>query len=265
MIDIHNHLFIGVDDGPKSEGDVIELLHQAEDQGITDIIVTPHHYSGDWLNPQETVLLNIKDIERIINEQQIDIKVYPGHEIRVNEKVIDELKSGYNMPLNDSKYVLIEFPFSDYPHFAEQLLYQLQMNGYVPLIAHPERCKPLIKNPDKLFDAIEKGAIAQVTSASVTGDLGDNLQETSLEMIKHNLVHIIGSDAHNAETRPFLLKEAYDVVERELGSEYVERLKANAEAILHNKDVRVKPPQKMETHYTKKSSSKKRKKFLGLF
>lgn len=156
MIDIHNHLFIGVDDGPKSEGDVIELLHQAEDQGITDIIVTPHHYSGDWLNPQETVLLNIKDIERIINEQQIDIKVYPGHEIRVNEKVIDELKSGYNMPLNDSKYVLIEFPFSDYPHFAEQLLYQLQMNGYVPLIAHPERCKPLIKNPDKLFDAIEK-------------------------------------------------------------------------------------------------------------
>ncbi|GGA98182.1 hypothetical protein ERX37_04530 [Macrococcus hajekii] len=264
MIDIHNHLLIGVDDGPKTEKDAINLLNQAQEQGITDILITPHHYSGDWLNSQSSVIENIKVIEKIISEHQINIKVYPGHEIRVNENVINELKSGYNMTLNHSKYVLIEFPFSDYPHFAEQLLYQLQLNGYIPLIAHPERCKPLIKHPEKLFSAIEKGAIAQVTSASVTGDLGENLKETSLRMIENNLVHIIGSDAHNAENRPFLLKEAYQVVEKELGEEYVDLLKYNAEAILNNKNVKVRPAKKMDTHYTEKKKVKK-KKFLGLF
>lgn len=264
MIDIHNHLLIGVDDGPADEAATYHLLLQAVDQGITDILITPHHYSGDWRTPKDKVMTEIKRVESIIAEHQLPVRVYPGQEIRINDKAIEELASGYNMSLNSSRYVLIEFPFNNLPFYVDNLMYELQLKGYTPLIAHPERCKPIIKQPDKLFNLVEKGAIAQVTGSSVTGDLGDNLQETSLEMIRNHLVHIIGSDAHHHEVRPFKLAEAYQVVEDKLGREYVDYLKFNAEAILHNKDVRVKAPRQMESHYTA-DRKRTKKKFFGLF
>ena len=147
-----------------------------------------------------------------------------------------------NLSLNHSSYVLVEFSFTDVPNYAEKLFFDLQMKGYTPVIAHPERCRPLKDDPRKLYDFIEKGAIAQVTATSVAGKLGEGLQRASLKMIENNLIHIVGSDAHHAENRPFTLKEAYEVIEAELGASYVEYLKYNAEAILHNKEIKVKAP-----------------------
>ncbi|WP_031547967.1 tyrosine-protein phosphatase [Salinicoccus luteus] len=264
MIDIHNHVLVGTDDGPQTEEEAVMLLQQAIDNGITDIIATPHHYSGDFVNPGSKVLEKMDTLNQIISQHQLDINVHPGQEIRVNGNFVEELKSGASIPLNQSQYVLVEFSFNDIPNYVDPLLYDLQMSGYTPLIAHPERCKPIIKYPDKLYDFIEKGAIAQVTAGSVAGALGENLKETSLKMIEAHLVHIIASDAHHAELRPFMLKEAYDVVEKELGSIYVEDLKNNAEAVLQGKEVKVKRPSKIETHY-KSSKKRKKKKFLGLF
>ena len=208
MIDIHNHVLIGVDDGPQTEEEVVLLLKQAIDDGITDIIATPHHYSGDFVNPGSKILEKMDELNQIISQHQLDINVHPGQEIRVNGNFVEELKSGAGIPLNQSQYVLVEFSFNEIPNYVDPLLYDMQMSGIHPLIAHPERCKPIIKNPDKLYDFIEKGAIAQVTAGSVAGELGENLKETSLKMIEAHLIHLIASDAHHAELRPFVLKEA---------------------------------------------------------
>ncbi|WP_342388761.1 tyrosine-protein phosphatase [Salinicoccus bachuensis] len=264
MIDIHNHVLVGADDGPQTEEEAVLLLQQAIDNGITDIIATPHHYSGDFVNPRSKILEKIDTLNQIISQHQLDINVHPGQEIRVNGSFVEELKSGVSIPLNQSQYVLVEFSFNDIPNYVDPLLYELQMSGYTPLIAHPERCKPIIKYPDKLHEYIEKGAVAQVTAGSVVGELGQNLKETSLKMIEAHLVHIIASDAHHAELRPFMLKEAYDMVEKELGSIYIDDLKYNAEAVLLGKEVKVKRPSKIETHYKSKKKRKK-KRFLGIF
>lgn len=262
MIDIHNHLLVGADDGPATEQDALDLLRQAQENGITDIIVTPHHYSGDFVNHRSKIFTEMEDLKNIIDKNNIDINVYPGQEIRINGDLVDELESGMNLSLNHSSYVLIEFSYTEVPAYAEKLFFELQMKGYTPVIAHPERCRPLKDNPEKLYDFIEKGAIAQVTATSVAGKLGEGLQRASLKMLENNLIHIVGSDAHHAENRPFLLKEAYEIIEAELGASYVECLKYNAEAILHNKEVKVKAPVQYKSDSKK---FEKRKRFLGLF
>lgn len=260
MIDIHNHLLIGVDDGPRLESEAIDLLKQAQSNGISDIIVTPHHRSGGFYNPQSKILEEIERLNQLICNNNIDIRIHPGQEIRVNGEIVSELKSKISLSLNHSKYVLIELPFSEVPHYVNQLLFDLQMNGFIPVIAHPERCKPIEKNPDILTGFIERGAIAQVTANSIAGVLGKEIQQKSLKMLKSNLVHIIGSDAHHSKNRPFMLKEAYEVVRKEIGPTCVNLLKFNAEAILNNKEVKIKSP-KQNLGVTQV----KRKKCLGLF
>lgn len=262
MIDIHNHLLVGADDGPATEQDALDLLYQAHENGITDIIVTPHHYSGDFVNPKSKILTDMEALKNIVKENDININVYPGQEIRINGDLVEELEAGLNLSLNHSSYVLVEFPFTEVPNYAEKMFFDLQMKGYTPVIAHPERCRPLKDDPRKLYDFIEKGALAQVTAISVAGKLGEGLQQASFKMIENHLIHFVGSDAHHAEKRPFMLKEAYEVIEAELGASYVEYLKYNAEAILRNKEVKVKAPVQYKLDSKK---VKKRKKFLGLF
>ena len=264
MIDIHNHLLIGVDDGPQNEEEALALMKQAIDNGITDIIVTPHQYSGDFINPKSKILEKMEEIKFLIGKHNLNLNVYPGQEIRINGELVHELESEINIPLNGSQYVLVEFSFTELANYTEKLFFDLQMKGYTPLIAHPERCRPLMKAPDRLYDLIEKGAIGQVTATSVAGALGEGIQEKSLKLIQNNLVHVVASDAHHASNRPFMLKEAYQVIEENLGEEYVHRLKYNAEAILHNRDVKVKPPKRWTPEESGRKKRKK-KKFLGLF
>lgn len=263
MIDLHNHILINVDDGPRSEADTLALLNQAIEQGITDIVATPHHQTRQYNTPGEVIHSKLKEVQNIIDHNQLDIKVHPGQEIHINGDIIKELKSGVGIPLNHSKYVLVELPFNSYPAFIDNMIYEIQMSGYIPVIAHPERCRPLFNQPSKLLKFVEEGAAAQVTAGSVTGKLGESIQEMSLKMIENHLVHIVSSDAHHAESRPFELKEAYEVILETLDESYVIRLTHNAEAILNDRPIKVKPPQNFTMNDRKRR--KKKKKFFGLF
>lgn len=265
MIDIHNHVLIGVDDGPQTEDDVVKLLEQAIEQDITDIIATPHHHSGSWKTPADVVSAKLEQVQSIAKKHHLNINIYPGQEIRINGDIIKELKNGESISLNHSQYILIEFPFGDLPLYAEQLFFDLQMQGYVPLIAHPERCKPILRRPEKLYDLVQKGSISQITASSITGGHGDGVQSKSLEFIENNLAHVIASDAHNAEFRPFELRAAYDFISQELGENYTERLKKNAESILNNKDVSYDEPVRLKSEMDSSQSKSRRKKIWGLF
>ena len=252
MIDMHNHVLIDVDDGPGTREEAIALLHQAADNGITDIIATPHHRNSYFDTPVSVVTEKLKELQTIIENEKLNIKIYPGQEIRINGEILQELKSGESQTLNNTQYVLLEFPFAEYPTYSEKLLFDLQMAGYIPIIAHPERCKPLVQTADRLFNLIEKGAYAQVTASSVTGTLGIQLKEYSLKMIENNLIHVIASDAHSAVARPFALKKAYEIITSELGKEYTDLLKDNAQKILNGRELTSQPPNEIASIRVKK-------------
>lgn len=262
MIDIHNHILIDIDDGPQNKEEAIGLLKQAIRNGVTDIVATPHHYSGDFFSPKNKIIEKTKEINEIIEEQHLEINVHPGQEIRINGDLLTELHMEISIPLNQTRYVLIEFSFTEIARFTEDLFFNIQMNGYTPIIAHPERCRPLMKDLNKLHEMIEKGALAQITAASVSGALGKSLQETSLKLIGHDLIHFVASDAHHETMRPFMLKEAYQIIEERLGAVYVEKLQKNADAILNSKEIVRTPPKYLGIEFKK---GKKKNKYFNLF
>ncbi|CAM4186547.1 tyrosine-protein phosphatase [Jeotgalicoccus halotolerans] len=234
MIDIHNHLLINVDDGPKSEEETLDLLKQAVDESITDIICTPHHHSGTYNTPADVVKEKLSEVKNIIDKHQLPVKVHPGQEIRINDDLIDELRTGEALTLAGSKYILIEFSFTELREDVDEVFTALRELGLTPIIAHPERCRPLVKNEQILARLIKEGALAQVTAASVCGEFGSDLQENSLELIQKGLIQIVASDAHHAEYRPFMSKEAFEIIENELGKSYVEKMKQTAAGVLYN-------------------------------
>ena len=239
MIDIHNHLLINVDDGPSSTKETVFLLQQAQSQGITDIICTPHHHSPAHITPSSVVYEKLSEVKNIIEDNNINITVHPGQEIRINDDIINELDNGEAITLANGKYVLVEFSFTELKEDVEAVFQKLRQMNLTPIIAHPERCQPLVEQRHILKKLINDGAIAQVTAASVCGDLGTELQTIALDMIENGDIHIVSSDAHHAEVRPFRLKQAYDIIEEQLGISYVEEMKHQAEIVLTTEKVNV--------------------------
>lgn len=255
MIDIHNHILIDVDDGPKNTEEAVELLKQSKQQGITDIIATPHHLNPKYETPNEVVIKKIQELSEIDEIKTLNIKIYPGQEIRLTDQLIPQLENGEAIGLNHSKYLLIELPSNDIPHYTKRLFYELQSRGYIPIIAHPERNKRIITNLDDLYDLINSGALSQLTSASLVGHYGKKIQKLSIQMIENNLTHFIASDAHHTKQRPFIMNELFDNKKIHKYEKNIQKLIENAQFVIQNKDIVKRRPTQDYRH----------KKFFGLF
>ncbi|OCA85948.1 tyrosine protein phosphatase [Bacillus sp. FJAT-27225] len=253
MIDIHSHILPGLDDGAKTEEDAIAMANAAVENGIKTMIATPHHKNGRYENTPETIKLHVSIFNKLLKDLQIPLTLLPGQEIRLNGDIVKELKNKELLTLNHSKYLFVEFPTGHVPQYSEQILFELLIAGYVPIIVHPERNGELIRNPLRLYEFVKQGALAQITAGSVKGTFGRNIQKFSHQLIRANLTHFIATDAHNTTSRSFLLKEALDEVKWVFGTDYYTMFLENSELLVANKDVHVFEP------------IMPRKKLLGLF
>lgn len=255
MIDIHNHLLVGVDDGPSHDDEMMSLLKQAKEQGITGIVLTPHHLHPRFKsNHFENIVQKITQLKQREDIKELGIELYPGQEIRLNGQIYEDIEKGRICGINSSQYLLIELPTNELPHYTKSCIYRLQTMGYIPIIVHPERNKVIAKDINLLFELINGGALSQITASSLTGVLGKKIQTTSIRMIEHNLIHFIASDAHHVKTRPFRLAELFKTRELRCLEEEIEYLLNNNKEMINNKVIKTKRPIK----YIKK-------KHLGLF
>ena len=255
MIDIHNHILMDIDDGPQSINAMIDLLNQAKSEGINNIVVTPHHLHPKYNNNIQLVKEEIKALKQNKDVQKLNINFYAGQEIRVTEKIIDDINNGNIEGINNSNYLLLEFPSSEVPHYTQRLFYELQTMGYIPIIAHPERNKAIVQNLDLLYELINGGALSQLTTSSLLGNFGSNVRRASLKIIDNNLAHFIASDAHSATTRPFVMTQLFK--ERKLKSYYeeFENYLENGKLLINNERISKQIP----------TQEYKQKKWFGLF
>lgn len=220
MIDLHCHILPGIDDGPKTMEESLQMVKEAAKQGIHTIVATPHHQNGKYQNEKQIILHHVDKLNALLKDQEIAVKILPGQEIRLYGELIQDYDSGTILTKNETgKYILVEFPSNHVPRYTESLLYDIQLKGLIPIIAHPERNTEIIERPGLLYDLIKKGALSQVTAASLTGEFGKKIKKFSMQLIEHNLAHMIASDAHNTTSRSFKLREAYDVLEKEFGTD----------------------------------------------
>jgi len=246
MIDIHAHILPTLDDGAQTLEDSLLMARQAVAEGIHTMIATPHHKHPSFNNVKMDVEKQLVLLNAELNRNSIPLKVVAGQEIRIYGEIADDLPKGIELlPLNDTNYVLIEFPSSEVPKYADQLFYDIQVKGYTPIIAHPERNSEFVKNPDRLYRFIKNGALSQITAGSLAGKFGKNIQKTSIKFLDHNLAHVIASDVHNLTSRNFQWKEAWKVVEKEFGRDGVDTFKANAKDIFNGIPIAKYPPQRI--------------------
>ncbi|AST95936.1 tyrosine-protein phosphatase [Shouchella clausii] len=256
MIDIHCHILPGLDDGAQTREDSLAMAREAIKEGISEIIATPHHQHPSFQNDGSSVRKAVDALNNDLEAAGIELIIRPGQELRLYGEMTQGLASGSGLALADSKYVLIEFPSSEVPAYAARLLYEIGSEGYIPVIAHPERNKVFKEDPDKLYELVKNGALTQLTSSSVTGYFGKDIATFSRELVEANLVHVLASDAHNLVNRTFRMQEAFHVLEEHYGQDLVYSYQENARLIAEDKHVYLEPPERVV---------KKRKKWLGLF
>ncbi len=255
MIDIHCHILPGVDDGPKTLDDALKMAELAVEEGITEIIATPHHLNGAYENTKETIIDRVNQFNEELQAANIPLVVLQGQETRIHGEMVKSIADGDILTLtDDNKYVFIELPSNHVPRYTSQLIYDLQLNRLTPIIVHPERNSEIIETPDLLYKLVKNGALTQVTASSITGHFGKKIKKFSNELIKHKLIHFVASDAHNTSSRSFRLREAMETVEKQFGTSHRYFFQENAELLVRGSHVYTEPPERVV-----------RKKFLGIF
>ncbi|RDW20742.1 tyrosine-protein phosphatase [Oceanobacillus chungangensis] len=256
MIDIHSHILPGIDDGAQTEEDSLEMAREAVAQGITTIIATPHHRNGKYDNKRSSIIQDVNILNELLIREDIPLNVLPGQETRINGDMVEDINNGELLSLDDTKYLFVEFPSAHVPRYSSQMLFDIQVAGYTPIIVHPERNQELIEHPNKLYEFVRNGALTQVTAASIVGKFGKNIKTFSQQLIEANLTHFIASDAHNTTSRGFCMQEALQEVKSEFGTDYFYMFMENGQLLIDNQNV---------NRFEPSSIRKKKKKFLGLF
>ena len=223
-IDIHCHVMPGVDDGSQNTEMSLKMLQIAEKNGITHMILTPHHKPMHHnVSPEHNVLYR-KKLQEAAKEQGIKVKLFSGNEIYYSDETMRELEQGYVVPLAGSDYVLVEFhptnPFKEIQNASRRV----QGLGYIPVIAHVERYSDIVSHADRVKDLIDMGCLIQVNASSVMGKYGFGISHFTKKLLKEKTVHFIASDAHDTGSRAPHLLECRNFVERKFGEDYAKEL-----------------------------------------
>ena len=198
MYDLHAHILPGVDDGAVTPEDTLQMSRVAAETGTEVILATPHRrdVTENW---------SVAHLHRLIAEMNrqnadhgIDITLVLGMENHLDQALPAEIEAGRALPMNDSRYILIEMPFFGKPDWIERVLCQVQDMGLTPVLAHPERIEAFQQDPDLLASMVGRGCLSQITAGSVVGTWGDDVRRFTHELLQRRLVHVMASDTHFA-------------------------------------------------------------------
>ena len=225
MIDIHAHILPGLDDGPATMADALQMARMAVEDGIRTIIATPHCLNGIFNNYREGVMSACSEFNLTLEKEHIPLEVLPGSEVHLGLEILDDLESDRLMTLNDTgRYFFLELPDQFIPRTLVGFIARLEKMNVTPIIAHPERNMAIQRNTTLLEDLISAGALSQITAGSLTGGFGTPALRCCLRIIELNLVHFMASDAHSPGMRPPVLSKAVDKLSALTGRTEAERM-----------------------------------------
>ena len=237
MIDIHCHLLPGIDDGSPSFEESIEIIKNAYNEGVTDIIVTPHFIYQSKFDTSVSKTKNIfNKLQKQLKEEKIPVNIYLGNEAFVEENLPELLEKNRFSSLNNSCYILFEMSRNNYYHGIYDLLFKLKSKGIIPILAHPERYTYLQRNPNEAIKLIEHGALFQLNADSYYGAYGDDTKKLFIKFIKHHCGSFIATDTHSLKRNKYgdLSKIRKDLLKYISASEIEELVTNNALKVINN-------------------------------
>ncbi len=232
MIDLHGHYLPGIDDGAPDLDTAVKMCRMAQRDGCRAVIATPHlrhnRYWNDDLRHLHELWNQVRQEVVPEGENPPPLQVFLGGEIAVHtdsfNEILDEMPGGRLLSLAGSKYLLLELDWHGFGPDPREVIYELRISGWYPIIAHPERVSWLANDPERLESLVAEGALTQITAMSLTGDMGNAAERAARQMLDSDLVHFVASDAHDLENRPPGLSRARRRVQELRGTEVCRKL-----------------------------------------
>lgn len=227
MIDLHCHLLPGIDDGPETLDQALELARLAVTNGIRRVVVTPHIQPGCWDNDRQGIERVWNTFREALARHGIPLELGMAAEVRVCAEMMGLLAENRIPFLGEyqgKRVLLLEFPHDQIPVGTDKLVRWLLRREILPMIAHPERNKAVIRDFSRIFPYVDMGCLFQVTAGSLVGRFGPFAEERALQFLEEGWITILASDAHNVKYRPPNLLDGRDVVARLVGIEAARRL-----------------------------------------
>lgn len=233
MIDIHCHPLYDTDDGAKTFEMSVAMLKMAAEDGVTHLVATPHcnfryHYDRE---------ANQKKVAELQDAVGATPKILLGCDFRLSYDNIRRLTQEHvPYSINGTQYLLVEFDDHFIPGLMDNVFYDLQVAGFIPILTHPERNEVCRRKIQDVYNWVARGCLVQVTAQSYTGDFGSEALHAVNQLLDHNMVHIVASDAHDTSRRPPLLSHACQKMTSERGESLADLLFVkNPEAVIQGK------------------------------
>jgi len=224
VIDLHCHILPGIDDGASDLTVSLEMARAFVEQDVTVVACTPHILPGLYHNTGDSIRTAVHNLQAVLDQEGIPLVLVPGADAHMAPDFIAGLRSGRVLSLADSRYVLVEPPHHTAPPQLEDFFFKLVVEGYVPILTHPERLSWVPSRYDTIKRLVSAGVWMQITAGSLAGGFGRNALYWAQRMLDEGIVHLLATDAHDAERRPPDLAMGRDLAADRVGAEEAQRL-----------------------------------------
>lgn len=234
MIDLHSHILPRRDDGSRSMEESLAMAHLAVKSGVRAMVATPHCTQGRAREVHAGWLL----LREALEDARIPLRLYPGMEIMGTPDTARLLREGQLFTLNGSRYPLIEFPFQAAAREITGILESVAQDGFVPLVAHPERYECVHEDPGCINTWKKMGCLFQVNRGSLLGRFGSTIQDMAFSMVDRGFATVVASDAHSPRMRTPWLRDVYGMLHEEFSPAAARYLLVrNPRSILTDEDI----------------------------
>jgi len=195
-IDIHSHLLPNIDDGSSDIENSIELILFLKKNGFNKFITTPHVMNGIWNNNKQSIQQNEIKTLTLINERIGSLDFKAAAEYMIDENFRKLFQNEKLLTLKDN-YVLVELSYANPPLQLYEIIFELQIAGYKPILAHPERYIYFHNSLNEYKKLKNAGCLFQLNLLSTTGYYGLGITSVLDILLENNLIDFVGSDVHN--------------------------------------------------------------------
>ena len=207
FVDIHSHLLPGIDDGAKDLEDSIALIEKMSSFGIKNFVTTPHILGDIYPNTPEIINAKLKVVQKeLVKRNMTDINIKAAAEYMLDEQFLELIEKDQPLLSLKNNLVLVEMSYFSPPINLYDMLFQLQLKGYKPVLAHPERYNAYHTKYNEFQKLKRAGCLFQLNLLSLTEHYGKGVQKTAEKLLKDNLYDFVGTDAHHLNHLALLQK-----------------------------------------------------------
>lgn len=214
-VDMHSHLLPGIDDGAENLDNSMQLITHLYELGYRKFITTPHIYRDIYPNTPQTILPKLELVKTELKAREIDVEIHSAAEYFCDEAFEEYIEQKSLLTFGKKNYVLFEISFDEENVNLGRAIFNMHLNGYKPILAHPERYDYWHNDFSKYERMIDKEVLLQININSLTGQYGAMTKHIAEKLIQYDMVSFVGTDCHHmghieltnkARTNPFLKK-----------------------------------------------------------